>query len=171
MQQPNSDAPPETVDIIEKRVALAQREHDRTDRSAAGLFPAVANFAVETLKAAALVNGGSAAAMLAFIGTGRQPVTLDTIRGLELFAVGLLIAVAASAASYVAQFFYLRQMQQLEYVWHHPFVVGNSASNRSKWVAVTSHVLGVALVLAAYGCAVAGLLFVAGSLVPMPAKA
>lgn len=171
MQHPNSDAPPETVEMIEKRVALAQREHNRSDRSAAGLFPAVTGFAVEALKAAALVNGGSAAAMLAFIGTGRQPVTLDTIRGLELFAVGLLIAVAASAVSYVAQFFYLRQMQQLDHVWHHPFVVGNSASNRSKWVAVTSHVLGVALVLAAYGCAVAGLLFVAGSLVPMPAKA
>jgi hypothetical protein len=166
MQPSNSDAPSETVEMIEKRVALAQREHDRADRSGAALFPAVTGFAVE----AALVNGGSAAAMLAFIGTGRQPVTIDTILGLKLFGVGLLIAVAASAASYVAQFFYLREMQQLDHVWQHPFVVGNTASNRSKRVAMTFHVLGVALVLAAYGCAVAGLLFVAGSLVPMPAK-
>lgn len=170
MQRPASDTSPETTEMIKERIGLAQREHDRADRSGAALFPAVASFAVETLKAAALVNGGSAAAMLAFIGTGRQPVTLDTIFGLKLFAIGLLIAVAANAASYVAQFFYLRQMQQVDHVWHHPFVVGNHASNRSVRIAVTFHIVGVALVLASYGCALWGLLSVAGSLVPMPAK-
>lgn len=165
------DGPPvETAEAIERRVALAQREHDRLDRGAAALFPAVANFAVEALKAAALVNGGSAAAMLAFIGTGRQPVTLDTIRGLELFVAGLLVAAAATAVAYLAQFFYLREMQGMSHVWVFPFAEATPASKRAKRFATMFHVLGVVLVLSAYLCAVTGLVFVAGSLVPMPAK-
>lgn len=170
MQQAEGAPPPETPEMVKERVGLAQREHDRADRSGAALFPAVASFAVEAVKAAALVNGGSAAAMLAFIGTGRQPVTLNTIWGLKLFGIGLLISVAVSAAAYVAQFFYLREMQQLDHVWRYPYVVGNAASKRSKRIAITFHVVGVALVLASYGCAVWGLLSIAGSLVPMPAK-
>jgi hypothetical protein len=170
MQQDRGAVPPETPEMIEKRVALAQREHDRLDRSAAALFPAVANFAVETLKAAALVNGGAAAAMLAFIGTGRQPVTLDTIRGLELFVAGLLVAAAATAVAYLTQFFYLREMQKMSYVWAFPFAEATPASKRAKWLATMLHILGVVFVLLAYGCAVAGLVFVASGLVPMPAK-
>lgn len=170
MQQHDNATPPETLEMIDKRVGLAQREHDRSDRTTAALFPAVANFAVEALKAAALVNGGSAAAMLAFIGTGRQPVTLDTIRGLELFVTGLLIAAVATAVSYLAQFFYLREMQELSHVWDHPFVVATPTSKRANRTAAAFHILGVVLVLSAYGCAIAGLLFVASSLVPMPAK-
>ncbi|KTS10773.1 hypothetical protein SB2_12125 [Methylobacterium radiotolerans] len=156
--------------MIEKRVGLAQREHDRADRSSAALFPAVANFAVEALKAAALVNGGSAAAMLAFIGTGRQPVTLDTILGLKLFGVGLLIAAAASGFAYLAQFSYVVAMQKLTYTWDHPFVVETPASKWANRAAVAFHLVGVACVAVAYGCAVAGLLYVAGGLVPLPAK-
>ena len=171
MEQPEGPKRPETAEEAAKREGLAQRAHDRSDRSGGALFPAVSSFAVEALKAPALVNGGSAAAMLAFIGTGRQPVTLDTIAGLKLFGCGLLVAMIATAVAYVAQYFYLREMQTLSQVWQHPFVLNTPTSTRYKRAAAAFHVVGVILVLIAYGCAVAGLWLVSNSLIPLPAKA
>ncbi|MCJ2019963.1 hypothetical protein MKK84_21430 [Methylobacterium sp. E-065] len=170
MDQTPPDKPAETLEMLDKRVGYAQREHDRSDRTAASMFPVVASFAVEAQKAAALVNGGSAAAMLAFIGTGRQPVTVDTIFGLKLFGAGLLVAMVATAFAYLTQYFYLREMQSLSYAFELPFVRNTPASLRAKRTAGTFHVVGIAAVLLAYGLAVAGLWYVAGSLVPLPAK-
>ena len=170
MDQSPPGKPHETMEMLDKRVAYAQREHDRSDRTVASMFPTVASFAVEAQKAAALVNGGSAAAMLAFIGTGRQPVTLDTILGLRLFGAGLLVATVATAFAYLAQYFYLREMQGLLYDFELPFVKNTPASRRAKHTAATFHVIGVVAVVLAYGFAVAGLWFVSGSLIPLPAK-
>ena len=169
MQQPNAPIA-ETPEQTAKREAAARWEHDRADRTGAAMFPMVSSFAVESLKAAALVNGGSAAAMLAFIGTGRQPVTLDTILGLKLFWGGLLASAVATALSYLAQYCYLREMQQRIPIMVWPFIQPTPASRRSYRLAIGCHVLGISLVLASFGCAVWGLLLVANSLVPLPAK-
>lgn len=170
MYQPNQLPRRETPEEPQRRMAIAQKAHDRADQSRAGLFPAVANFAVKSLKASALVNGGSAAAMLAFVGTGRQPVTADTILGLKAFGVGLIVSALATALAYHAQYFYLREMQTLRYDIFDPFVLDTPISRRANRAAVTFHIVGVGFVLAAFGCAAFGMLTVATSLVPLPPK-
>ncbi|WP_156629556.1 hypothetical protein [Methylobacterium sp. Leaf85] len=157
----------ESPEEAAKRVEMAQREHERADRGRIAMFPTVTGFAVEALKAPALVNGGAAAAMLAFVGTGRQPVTADTIFGLKLFAVGLVLAAIATAPTYFAQYFYLAQMQSTEHGWDHPFVVETGASRKAWRLAVAFHAFAVVLVLAAYACATFGLWSVASGLVPL----
>lgn len=161
----------EAPEAIENRVKLAQREHERADRAQVAMFPAVTGFAVEALKAPALINGGAAAAMLAFVGTGRQPVTLDTILGLKAFALGLVLAALATASTYLSQYFYLAQMRGTKHEWHYPFVFETDESRRALRFAISFHIVAIALVLAAYGCAAFGLWSVAGSLVPLAAKA
>ena len=161
----------ETPEAAEGRVKLAQREHERMDRAQVAMFPAVTGFAVEALKAPALINGGAAAAMLAFVGTGRQPVTLDTILGLKAFALGLVLAALATASAYFSQYLYLAHMRSTRHDWHHPFAIETAESRRAIRTGIGFHLFGIALVLAAYGCAAFGLWSVASSLVPLAAKA
>lgn len=122
------------------------------------------------MKAAALINGGSAAAMLAFVGTGRQPVTLGTILGLKSFGVGLIVSALATALAYLAQFFYALEMQSLRTDWNFPFVYATPASTRARKLGVGFHIVGIIFVLAAFGCAAFGLFTIANGLVPLPAK-
>ena len=146
--------------------AEAQRAHDRADKALVAMFPATMSFAVEALKAPALINGGSAAAMLAFIGTGRQAVTSDTILGLRLFAFGLLSAALATGASWESQHFYLASGKKAVRAQAPPYVVEDAPLRR--W-GNTARLLAVILVLAAYGLAGVAMWTVSSSIVPTPA--
>jgi hypothetical protein len=146
--------------------AEAQRAHDRADKAIVAMFPATMSFAVEALKAPALINGGSAAAMLAFIGTGRQAVTSDTILGLRLFAFGLLSAALATGASWASQHFYLASGKKAVRAQARPYVVENAPLRR--W-GNTARLLAVILVLAAYALAGVAMWTVSSSIVPTPA--
>ena len=163
-------AEPETPEQFERRIADAQAAHAKADRDAVAMFPAVVTLASEALKAAALVNGGSAAAMLAFIGTGRQPVTPDTIWGLKVFGFGLIASAVATAFAYLAQYSYLGEIRVVERTWTHPYFGAVRASRAYRRAAIDFHAAGLLLVLGAYGCAAVGLIDIAGTLVPMPAK-
>lgn len=161
-----SEGSPETREEAAARIAEATRRHERADKGLIALFPGTMSLAVEALKAPTLVNGGSAAAMLAFIGTGRQPITPDTILGLKLFAAGLLVAAAATGASWFSQFFYLAAADKAARVWTHPFVKLHPIYQQ---LGRSARVVVVALVLLAYGCAAGGMWSVASSLVPLSA--
>lgn len=158
------------LETYKRNLRMAERAHDEAGVETRTMLGTVITFGSEALKAAALVNGGSAAAMLAFIGTGRQPVTLDTIQALRLFGFGLLAATLATGGAYIAQFLYQNAIDARSFHWEHPFVRSNRRSRLFLRFGVGFHAATALLVIAAYGCAVAGLLGIAGTLVPMPAK-
>jgi len=66
----------------------------------------------EALKAATLINGGAAVAILAFIGhlasiNAKPPVVMDFAKPLRSFVVGALLGVVASGVTYLAHMFYI----------------------------------------------------------------
>lgn len=148
-------------------IAEARRAHEQADKTIVALFPATISFAVEALKAPALINGGSAAAMLAFIGTGRQAVTADTIQGLRFFGFGLLAAALATGASWLSQHFYLSSSMQAVRSWTYPYVVENARLRR---LGHAARLLAVFLALIAYGLAGFAMWSVSSGIVPMPAS-
>lgn len=160
-----AEGEPETREQFDTKTAYARHAHDRADEGIIALASAASTFAVEALKAPALVNGGSAAAMLAFIGTARQPITADTILGLKLFGAGLLTAALATGASWISQICYLECANRAERRWHHPFII---MPRGLEWAGNAARVLSVLLVVVAYGLAGWGMWSVASSLVPMP---
>ena len=160
------DDVPETREEYAARVAEAKHEHEQGDKRVVAMFPATMSFAVEALKAPALINGGSAAAMLAFIGTGRQAVTLNTILGLRLFGFGLLAAALATGVSWASQQCYLSSSKRADRIWVHPYVVDKKWL---RWLGHIARLLAVLLVLAAYVLAGFAMWAVSSSIVPTPA--
>lgn len=158
------------LETYKRNLRMAERAHDEASVETRTMLGTVITFGSEALKAAALINGGSAAAMLAFIGTGRQPVTLDTIQALRLFGFGLLAATVATGGAYITQYLYQNASDARSLHWEHPFVRQTKKSARFAWFGIGFHTATALLVIGAYGSAVAGLLVIAGTLVPMPAK-
>ncbi|TXN40693.1 hypothetical protein FV232_24645 [Methylobacterium sp. WL30] len=166
MTEPTED-PQETY---KRNLRMAERAHDEASVETRTMLGTVITFGSEALKAAALINGGSAAAMLAFIGTGRQPVTLDTIQALRLFGFGLFAATAATGGAYIAQYLYQNATDFRSYHWEYPFVRVSKKSRIFLRLGIAFHLATMLLVFIAYSCAVTGLPDVASTLVPMPAK-
>lgn len=160
----------ETPEETARRLASAQREHDKIERLNGAMFPAVASLAVETLKAAALINGGSAAATLAFIGAGRQSFTESIIWGLWAFGSGVLFATFATALSYVSQYFYFISTKSYSLEWEEPFVRDTPGSQATARVAIGCHLASVIVVLTAFGCAALGLFLAARGIVIPPSR-
>ncbi|MCJ2036421.1 hypothetical protein [Methylobacterium sp. J-068] len=158
------------LETYKRKLRAAERAHDEVSTETRTMLGTVITFGSEALKAAALVNGGSAAAMLAFIGTGRQPVTLDTIQALRLFGFGLLAATVATGGAYITQYLYQNAIDARAREWEYPFVRETKKSRLFARFGMGFHAVTALLVIGAYGCAVAGLLGIASTLVPMPAK-
>jgi len=59
--------PPERPEQAQARIRQAEREHDEYRKLLGAMFTSIITFASEALKAAALVNGGAAAASLALV--------------------------------------------------------------------------------------------------------
>jgi hypothetical protein len=89
-----------------EQIRQGERAHDQHRKSLDDMFGSVIAFATETLKSAALINGGSAAATLALISQvleKRPPLAAAMIWPLRFFGFGRLAAVVASGVSYLAQ--------------------------------------------------------------------
>ncbi|MCJ2023950.1 hypothetical protein [Methylobacterium sp. J-067] len=154
---------PETPEAYAARIADALREHERADKGLLAMFPATMAFAVEALKAPALINGGAAAAMLAFIGTGRQPITNGAILGMRIFGLGLLTAGVATGASWISQHYFLRAWDEGVRSYQRPFFASDKKCVRR---ANIFRFFAVALAFTAYGCAAAGMWTVSSSFMP-----
>jgi len=87
------------------------------------MFRSVISYGAAALKSAILINGGAAAALLAFIGniwskgvtpTGVAPLT----SAIAYFSFGVLAAAIGTASSYFAQYYYGESYQRTGVVFH-----------------------------------------------------
>lgn len=133
------------------------------------MLPVVISMGSEALKSATVINGGSAAAILAFIGTGRQAFTSGIATGLKCFGVGLAAATFATGVSYVAQFLYARELEARRPVGDPPLVEETEKSRRFKQWGFWVHGAAILSAVTAFILAVIGLLVFADSvLLPSP---
>jgi len=128
----------ETPDQEQARIRAAERAHDEHHRRYATNFIPLASLGTEALKAGALINGGSAAATLAFVSQtyGRdQSLALDLVWALATFGLGLFLAASATGYSYFSQLLYGRALARHELSWEcHPFVRHTPSSKRcERW--------------------------------------
>lgn len=118
------------------------------------MFQAVLDYARDALKAAMLVNGGGAVALLAFIGKiwsekGALGAVSPLACSLTLFGFGVFVAALSTAFTYFTQYSYLSAEE------YHK----NNPSRSRRWAisARILHVTALALVLvsfALFGCGV-----------------
>src|SRR5689334_476912 len=105
----NTNEPPVTLDPKEAlglRIRAAERAHDAATDFGAKANESAVKAAEEAIKAAILINGGSAVAMLAFIGTIASKDLISTaqldqiIKPLFWFGGGVASAAVGSAMAY-----------------------------------------------------------------------
>jgi hypothetical protein len=115
----------------------ATREHDRIVDFATGANKAAIDSGHLALRTAVLVNGGAAAAVLAFIGSlvGQGKVPLGPqLNALTLtlvwFAVGVASATLGLGFVYFTNLSTVREANALEKRWEHPYIVTSAGSKR-----------------------------------------
>lgn len=97
------------------------------------MFRSVISYGAAALKSAILINGGAAAALLAFIGNiwskGIIPASVVPLTSaIVYFSFGVLAAAVGTAASYVTQYCYGENFQRTGVVFHTftvVFIVGS----------------------------------------------
>lgn len=103
----------------ERNIALYQAQEMR----AVELFRSVITYGSAALKSSLLINGGAAAALLAFIGniwakeTGAEAVKSLTM-AILLFSFGVLAAALGTAGSYFSQYCYSEPFPRAAVVFH-----------------------------------------------------
>jgi len=122
----------------------------------------------EAIKAATLINGGAAVAMLAFIGhlasiQAEAAVIMSFAKPLRLFVVGALLGVVASGVTYFSQSCYGlsldREFRSKEAKWENKKDIAakkHIASVRWRWAGKVINFLAVSAVVAALYCFAGG---------------
>ena len=97
------------IELYKAQLQNWVEKHKNSHAYSVEMFRSVINAGQNALRTSFLMNGGSAVAMLAFIGhlatTAPEKVTLFS-SSLAIFVVGVLIAAVASGATYLCQWFY-----------------------------------------------------------------
>ncbi len=115
---------------FEADIAVFRAEHERNlahykaqQLHAVELFRSVISYGQAALKSAMLINGGAAAALLAFIGNvwikGVSPDAVSSLTSaIAYFAFGVLVAAIGTAGSYFTQYCYSGSFQRAAIVFH-----------------------------------------------------
>ena len=115
---------------FEADVAVFRAEHERNlaqyeaqQLHAVEMFRSVIAYGQAALKSAMLINGGAAAALLAFIGNiwakGVAPDAVSSLTSsIAFFAFGVLVAAVGTAGSYFTQYCYSEGFQRSAIVFH-----------------------------------------------------
>jgi len=150
---------------VERDEANAKIAHEERHKASLGASTPVITFAVEALKSAILINGGTAGALLAFV--GQKGIQAQPGLGVAFywFAGGLLLGAFATAFSYFAQFCYAGAVRSYECTWEWPYVQNTPAHDRWSRGGTAFHVLGVLAVAGSFVAAVSGF-WVAGKAMP-----
>lgn len=148
------------------RIAHARSIHDDQLKHTFALLPLVSAFGVEALKSAVLINGGTAGALLAFVGQKGIISQPELSSSLRVFAVGLLLGAIATGLAYVAQLCYTTGSQHYERLWEYPFIKYPPIHHRWNRVGIFFHVISVVLVILSYSSAVYGF-YTAGQKFPI----
>ncbi|MET0181274.1 MAG: DUF6680 family protein [Caulobacterales bacterium] len=149
-------------EVSELNLRAAYSAHDRFYGQGALLFQSVLTFGDSALKAAAILNGGAAVAMLAFIGA---MLTSDRslLSGyssladiLTVFGFGVLCSTLASGASYCAQIFYEIAHSENRLDWTHPFIHETPKVRLRSRIGIVFQVLAIGLVVMSYAAFAVG---------------
>jgi hypothetical protein len=161
--QLNGESPEQT----QARLRAAERAHDEHNRRYATNFTPLTSLGTEALKAGALINGGSAAAILAFFSQvyiRDRALAHDLVWALGAFGIGLFMAASATGFSYFSQLLYGRSMAGQELAWEPPFVHDTKASKLCLRVGLWFQALAIATSTSAYLLAFIGGWFVIAAL-------
>jgi hypothetical protein len=165
--QPGAKQPGLSLDPKEElalRVRTAERAHDTTTDFGAKANEGAVKAAEEAIKAVILINGGSAVAMLAFIGT---VASKDLLSGAQLaqisrpllwFGFGVASAVVGSAMAYFTNLMIAESYGRMERSYQVPFVRDTALSKRHRLLGEIFRYIGVVAVTASIGCFIVGLI-------------
>lgn len=140
----------------ERNEANAKIAHETRLRSALAVDAPVITFAVEALKGAILVNGGTAGALLAFVGQKGIQAQPGIGEAFYWFAFGLLFGALASAGSYITQFCYAVTVRSYICTWEYPYVQNTPGHRWWRAAGFAFHGLSIIVVSMSFGAAVRG---------------
>jgi hypothetical protein len=155
MNVQNQQPPPQQVPVLnpqqqlELRIRLAERAHDLQTEFGNKANDAAVKAAEEVIKASILINGGSAVAMLAFIGTLASKDLLSPAQLTEItkpllwFGFGVASAVVGAAFAYFTHLMITGSSSRQARSYDEPFLRATAASTRHKifgeifrWIAI-----------------------------------
>ena len=139
-------------ELLNIRVEAAVRAHDAENEFGRVANKAAIDSGTETLKAIVLINGGACVAILTFIGTlaTKDKVPIGLATPLTWFAIGLVMAVIASALGYFTNLFIADTSKNMTQEYERPFLRDNDNSKRcrrlgewARWLAVIAALCGI----------------------------
>ncbi|MEN3238982.1 hypothetical protein PUR29_36715 [Methylobacterium ajmalii] len=137
-------------------VAYARTVHEDHLKQVLALLPLLGVFGAEALKSAVLINGGTAAALLTFVGQKGLATQPELGLSLRTFAIGLLLGAVATGFAYVAQFCYTTGGYHYIKTFTHPYIKFPPAHRRWNIAGIICHCISVILIIASYLFAVYG---------------
>ncbi|MEM7612134.1 MAG: hypothetical protein AAF270_10665 [Pseudomonadota bacterium] len=134
-----------TADLEKYKARLSKWIEDNKTQSQWGieLFRSTIAAGQSALRAAILINGGAAVALLAFIGNlwGLESDTAAALASpMRILLIGVLVAACASGSTYLAQFFFADHFK------------------RAHGIGTAFNILAMVLVISSYGCFLFGVL-------------
>lgn len=124
----------QSTSSAEKRAELALRQAERAHDQSHELRVKFIDAATLDTRAAITVllgiNGGSAAALLAFAGNliGKPPHAVELISNLQWFVYGVVSSAALAISAYLANACYGAAHTSRKNVWTHPYVTSTRAT-------------------------------------------
>lgn len=147
---------------FEIRIRAAERAHETRDKWLAETNDTMIAYGVEALKSAALISGGSAAGLLAFMGAlvahDHGDIAAWFPWPLSRFVVALLCACLGSGSAYFAQLCFTQSLGKHEKIWTPPYIVDGTAYRRWCRSGLLFQGLTIILVLASYTALIIGYL-------------
>lgn len=147
---------------INHEAALAR--HNLFFTQQAGLATSVISFGLEAIRTTALINGGAAIAVFAFLGAlygSENEASRRIIQALHpaaiYFSVGAIFSGMASGWAYFAQYKYLDGHNEATLHWDHPHVRHGEKSELAERWGMFWHALCVAFVVFSYAATALGL--------------
>jgi hypothetical protein len=171
MSNSNFDEPKE---LYKRNREDAHRAHDQQHVLVEYLNKGAMDSGTAALRALILINGGAAAATLAFlgglIGQGRIKVDehfYDVTRSLLWFATGVALAAFALGLAYLTNASAASAAASYQKTWVHPYIEGTAASKRWNWARVIFQLLAIACALASVLVFVGGMWSVRGAIITL----
>ncbi|MDF2620419.1 MAG: hypothetical protein K0S00_3078 [Xanthobacteraceae bacterium] len=147
-------------DHMKPDLSLAHLEHEHFHNRALEMFRSAISFGLEAIRTAALINGGSVIAGLAFIATlfeSDRYIAVQLTLPVFGFAIGAMLSGFASCFAYFSQIFYSDAFNKVSLSYQYPYVdYGTAPAKRRKLAGDIFRALAVLSVALAYAAIVFG---------------
>jgi len=134
--------------------ADAKWAHELHFRATLANIPVITNLGTEAIKTAILVNGGTAGALLTFVGKERLIQQPAIVWALQNFAIGLLFGGAAALLAYLTQLLYGTAGASQKLHAEYPYIRSTLGSGIVQGVAIFFHICCMAAAITSFGYAV-----------------